>query len=428
MQALPLDIPLRFAPSSWLANLRAMPPLVRSNVVWIFLAGGAAPAGGSAVTVIMWAAMVWAVYGVLARRYPHRWERPMATVAIACATYAAVKLAFALGHSGLAAIADLPRYAIFFSPILVLHRLKVSEPSLNLDLFILGAAFGTLAAAFVAGFQALWLGIRAEGFCGNPSVFAAMTALFGTIGGLNLHSRRHNRRWLGAASLLAALFCIIVSGTRTFWIAAPILAAICLWRSGGGFRFAPRTQPAQIATAALVAIMALTAPVLEGRFAALQSDIALLEGEGELRTSLGQRLVLWESAWAAIRAAPLAGYGYPGRMQAVIAFSGGNAGIAGRFTHPHNGALAALLDAGISGLAALALILLAPLAVALRAPARDQNRGIAVRIALMLLAAYFFSGLFGIVFEHDLMDAAFVLSAMMIASSVLQDARNAADG
>jgi drug/metabolite transporter (DMT)-like permease len=52
----------------------------------------------------------------------------------------------------------------------------------------------------------------------------------------------------------------------------------------------------------------------------------------------------------------------------------------------------------------------------------------AVRIALMLLATYVFSGLFGIVFEHDLMDAAFILSAMMIATSVLQDARNVADG
>ncbi len=148
----------------------------------------------------------------------------------------------------------------------------------------------------------------------------------------------------------------------------------------------------------------------------LADDIANIRQSGDYQSSTGFRLLMYEGAWRAIEQAPLAGYGLAGRMNAVRQ----NLPQEWRhipFTHPHNGFLAALLDAGVAGLVVLTVLLAAPVWMAAAAP-RDAAWRLRMAIGVSLTAIYAITGMTGIMFEHDIMDSAFVITLVILAASI----------
>jgi O-antigen ligase len=174
---------------------------------------------------------------------------------------------------------------------------------------------------------------------------------------------------------------------------------------------------AVISVVALVGIV-FASGALRARLALIGNDIYRMEQSGDYNSSTGQRILMWKGGWVAFLQAPLAGYGYGGRMEAVRqALPEQQRRFAG-FTHPHNAYLAALLDAGILGL----VVLLALLAVPVWVPARARHDGVwRLRLAagMILTLCYAVSGAVGIMFEHDLMNAAFVVILIVLVDSAV---------
>lgn len=75
------------------------------------------------------------------------------------------------------------------------------------------------------------------------------------------------------------------------------------------------------------------------------------------------------------------------------------------------------LDAGVTGLVALCLLLSAPVVIAAMAE-RDDIWRTRMATALILTVGYIASGTTNILFEHDLMDSAFIVLLVLIAASV----------
>ena len=389
----------------------------RNNIVWCMVAGLTAPVVGSVLTVVLWGAFLLNAVSAITRRFPLRYDAVIYICSVVAAAYGGVKLIFTIAHSGFDGWQLWPNLFVFLTPAIVLPRLRLSDPAKILDAFILGCGFSTLLAVPLAAYEVIWLGQRAESLCGNPGVFAVMATLFGSIGTLNAASPRKFRRWLGVLSYFAMVFCVLATGMRTMWIAAALTTAVIIWSLSASLPVVVLRRAIAASVAVLFLGLAFAAEPLWDRTAQIGADIAALEQSGDYDTSTGRRLLMLEGAWSAIEAAPLTGYGLTNRMDAVRAHLPERYNELVSYSHPHNGFLAAILDAGLLGLVALLALLIMPVWLSARAE-RDEIWRPRMAAAMILTLSYTVSGLTNIMFEHDLMNSAFLVTLIVIAASI----------
>ena len=416
-QASILTSPVLSRPSSLFGFLQALEPRDRANRIWLFFSGAGTALFGSLISVVLWWAFVWAIVTPVIRRTVISRDGPLMAIALACGLYAVVKIGATLVHGGLEDMPGMAHTLVFFAPLLVGSRLRYTRPETVIDCFVLSCGFAAILALPVAAYETVWLGERATAFCGNPGVFAAMALLFGSIGALNAASSRTARRWLGVASYLAMVFCVIASGMRTFWLVLPVATLIVGWTIA---RAMPRGMFLAGLSASLLVVatgLMLAYTPVSDRIGAINRDLAQIRETGSYDSSTGRRLMMWQAGWEAFRDAPLAGYGVAGRMDAIRVRVEPDQHNLVAHTHPHNGYLAALLDAGVAGLAALLAVLAIPVVIAIRS-ARDSAWGLRVAIGSLLTSTYAFSGLPGIIFEHDLMNSAFVVTLTVLGAAI----------
>lgn len=411
-----LVAPLVFSPRKIAGALRPLPAIQRNDLVWGFLVGAVAPAFGSLLSVLVWVPYVWNVLRTASGRYPIRLGRIAIACSVVAAAYAAVKLGFTVAHSGWDGWERWPGLFLFFAPTFLLLRLRLSDSDALLDTVILGAGFSVIIALPFAAVEVFWLGERAEVFCGNSNVFGVMAAVFGSIGTLNVLSGSNRRRWLGILAFLAMVLCVLASGRRIMAVALPLLTLVILWSAAYSvprhvFR---RGVAAMLAFLAVVLVFA-HGPLWE-RMSRIGDEIARIEQQQDYDSSTGLRILMLKGGWAAAREAPFAGYGLAGRMDAVRAALPEEHSELIVFTHPHNGYLAALLDAGILGVLVLLAMLTAPVWLAFSAQ-RDAMWRPRLAVGMIVTLSYGVSGAAGIMFEHDLMDAAFVVLLIVVAAS-----------
>jgi O-antigen ligase len=416
-QAPVLALPLVFAPSAILARLRQLNALDRNNRIWLALAAASAPAFGSTLSVVLWAAFVWAVPSLAFGRFPFRRDVWLDAIAVVCFAYVAVKFASSLAHDGIADILNLVNILVFLAPIFVGIRLRLTHWRTVLDLFILFCGFSAVIAVPIAGIQSMTVGLRADAFCGNPGIFAVMSVLFGSLGALNVASPVDARRWLGVLSYLAMIFCVVASGMRAVWLVVPFTTLVILWVAS---RSIPRAvfRRGAIASAVVLAagVLLASGPIVD-RVSMFAHDISLMQANEDYDSSTGRRILMLEAGSKAFLESPLTGYGVNGRMDAVRAEVAEEQRRLVPFTHPHNGYLAALLDAGVFGLAALLAVLVVPVVIAVKSP-RDEAWRLRVAIGSILTLTYAISGAPGIMFEHDLMNSAFVVTLIILACTI----------
>lgn len=411
-----LEASLDFRPGKIVETLRPLSGLQRNDLVWGFLIGAVAPTFGSLLSVFVWVPYVWNAACAAAGRYPMRLSRIALACSAVAAAYGAVKLGFTIAHSGWEGWERWPGLFVFFAPVFFLLRLRLSDSDAVLDMVILGAGFSVILALPYAAYEAVWLGQRAEVFCGNSNVFGVIAAIFGSIGALNVLSGSNNRRWLGIIAFVAMVLCVLASGRRIMVVALPLLTLVILWA-------AAHSVPRRIfrkGVAAMLVFLAVVVVLASGhlweRMSRIGEEITRIEQEQDYDSSTGLRILMWKGGLLAAREAPFAGYGITGRMDAVRqALPEEHRALIG-FTHPHNGYLAALLDAGILGLIVLLAMSTAPVWLAAAAP-RDAMWRTRLAAGWIVALSYAVSGAAGIMFEHDLMDAAFVAMLIVIAAS-----------
>lgn len=386
--------------------------------MFVFLLPATAPALGSrTLTLGVAVAFLATLFAFLIGRNALAPDRYSMFAAMSAAAYALVKVVFTLAHSGTAGLHTLQGSALFLTPLFLIPFLRRTDPRRILDAAVLGCGFSTLLAVPAAAYQILWIGERAQAGSGNAGVFAVLALIMGSIGTLNIAAGKPVRRLLGLLSWLSMVFCVLASGMRGIWIAVPLTTGLAIWAVWPYF-------PARTARRGLFAVLAVlvigigfAGDAVWNRAALLGSDVVRILEDGDYNSSTGRRLLMYGGAFDAIMDAPLSGYGIHKRMSAVRAHVPEELHPLVSYNHPHNGFLATLLDAGIVGLCALLFLLAAPAWIAVNAP-RDEAWRIRVATALILTTGYLASGMTNILFEHDLMDSAYIFLLVVIVATV----------
>ena len=410
--------PTNMVPLESFAKTKGLNPRDRNTLVFIFAILATAPTLGSwTLTVGLAVAFGWAFLAFLFRRFALQFDHATNLAAGATGLYALVKVAFTLAHSGWAGAHTLFGFLLFLAPVFLISFVRHVERSSILSVAIFGCGFSVLLAFPLAIYQAFWIGVRAEAGSGNPGIFAVLALILGSIGALNITASDPRRFWFGCLSWFAMVFCVLLSGMRGIWIAIPVVTGVILWASAQWLTGATIRRILLAAAASVPIGLGLIGGMIWDRSAQLPADIAQIMEDGDYDSSTGRRLLMYDAAWRAIREAPWSGYGIRERMNALKAHVPADQRDLVIYSHPHNGFLAALLDAGVAGLVALFLLLAAPVVIAARAE-RDEAWRIRMAAALILTVGYVASGMTNILFEHDLMDSAFIVLLVLLAASV----------
>lgn len=387
----------------------------RNNMIAVFLMGALPAVGGTTISVILYASLVWAIPSLALGRFEFRLTRSDRMLAWAFTIFAVAIVVTALaGDRPQLAPRKLVWLLGFLSPWVVIPRLRAGSGGNYLVPYVTGAAVGAIAAAVMAFVQLTAFGIRAEGGAGNPNVFAVMSLCLMGLGALNLGGRSNRRIILGLGALLFGSLAVFFSLTRGAALIVPFMILLAVAYTPGFWR---SIRSWRIVLSACVAI----GLVILGAYLAWdwRGDVTIRELEktihGDFGNSIGERLRLWSAAVEAIVRSPIWGFGIQNRMD-VLRPQDGTA-ILFPFSHPHNGFLTFALDGGILGLAGLVAMLSAPIALALRAP-HDENRRLRLFMAIAVTGAYVSCGMTQIMFNQDVMDSFFILFATVLAASV----------
>jgi O-antigen ligase len=236
------------------------------------------------------------------------------------------------------------------------------------------ALFATFSAGSVLYVGSLLVG----GFGGSTPVGARSYALFATVGvawcaALYRYGYKPEV-WLG----LTMLGLTLMSLSRTGFASALLVSVLALL----GYR-TPRALARTIAVGAAAAVVGFSAVSYSNSFSARFAEGDVVRLPTGVAINVTGRAELWRDTWNSALNAPITGHG-PGTAETAVLPNA---------HHPHNDYLRVFHDFGIIGLSLLALALLVPFVVALRAAraamASDcgaDDRSLFLAAALVLLA------------------------------------------
>ncbi|MGH6760475.1 MAG: O-antigen ligase family protein [Phyllobacterium sp.] len=388
--------------------------LDRNNRIFVFLFALMPGFLASGASFLLVASFSWAILSLAMGRFRADFTKADRLVAMCMSAYAVVMtLGVLINPDPADGLKWIVRVLPFVSIWFVLPRLRQSQDGSLIPLFIVGAGIGMIGAFFLSIVQVLFFTPRAEGGAGNAAVFGLFAVLFGSIALLNLQSSSRVERTIAIAGFIAGLACAFLSGTRSAWLVMPVHLVILLWY------FRNRKLDFNLRTVAIAGavflslVIGVVVPQISKRVEAIEKDLALLEKDPEVLSSLSARVALYKGAIAAIAKDPLTGYGPQNRMDSVRAEVPGEIRDKLAYSHPHNGFLTAAVDAGIFGALALALMLFAPILAAWK-KTPGPGRDLSIAFSLLLVSSYLITGMFGIMFGHDATDAIFAFTVAMI--------------
>lgn len=374
------------------------------------LAFAAAPALGSAASLLINGAGLWAVEAVVFGKAALRRDRAMITLTVPIYAFCALYVfAFIVTGGGLDETLYLaPLLTLLLFPF-VYSSLAVTDRSTIASAAIAGAAVACFSASLFACYQVAFTTGRAEGLGGNPLVFAqvACMAALVTLAGTFLASRKLLP--LLIAAYFAGAVAVVLSGSRIFWVALAAGTVVVLLgnRQAVGSTFSRRGMI--ISGAVALAIALASAGIVADRVNALWNDWSQARQPNQ-ESSLGIRLGMWRIGAQLLQENPLFGVGPQNSAREIDLGLQRDMGIDFSYTHFHNGFLTASVEAGVLGGASLCAIFIAALLVAMRG-----SRGATgpERFGRSMLSAtvtvYLIGGMTGILFGHDILDAVLVL-------------------
>jgi O-antigen ligase len=395
-----------------------------NNLVAIYLVFGLAALGGSIVTILLAVSAVWATLYLAMGRIAWVSRSGIRLFCLAILVYVFVNIVFFglnFGQSFTSPLLEIKKLlplALFVGAIPAMARLSLTPAEVLLRNVPRAAAMGALVVLPLAVYQAVILGQRAEGGSGNAIPFALTCAFLSVASLITLLDKDRRFHILGICGFFSGYLCIFLSQTKGL-MPVPLIG-VALFVAG---QFRNRLRIGQVLAATLLLCAFVVVSVYaSGSHHRLKEIGDLVTGSSntELSASTSIRLDLWEKALDAIAEEPLTGHGIQNRRALIGEFGYG-------YSHLHNGYLTALVDNGVLGIAALGLLLFAPLYIALTA---EKNTLYAPRLmlAVALVLTYSFGGLTNIIFGHDIYDALFLWGGMVIAVSATPKASDDVEG
>ena len=281
-----------------------------------------------------------------------------------------------LGRDGLISLEN-PVRMLMMLPLIM----AVMYSGLRIRFISVGLAFGMLAAALVVTWQYYSLGEPRPGIHYNPLLFSEIAmSVFAVLLVASL-VYRDRLAPLYIVGLLAALYCVNISGSRGTFIAIVPMAFYLIWwswRRGALTQvFSSRRELWKPAILLILSgLLISNGPILDRIRLATKQTTDYLES-ADTMTSISLRLELWRGALMAGRDHPLLGIGFRERytyLNQKIA-DGDLKPYVANSRHVHNDYLAALQSRGIPGLLLQLLLYGAPIWIFMRglAGARDDK-------------------------------------------------------
>ena len=377
----------------------------------------APPLAGSAVSFLYNGGALWAVAEVVRGRCQLSRDPRFRAVVVALYLYCGALIVSALINpnrmdslSSLIGLASLMLFPFAYSTWRISDGDEIVEACLTA---CAAAAIGGLLLAMVQVhvFVHLLTGGRAEGGAGNALVFGNVVALAASVSLIGVFCHGGRRRLLMIAGFLAGALAVAYSASRAPMILIVVNAVIVVAIHARGRHGRLWGLVALAALAALLGLFLVgSGGYLLRRFDVVLNDLARAYQGGNLSTSVGLRVAMWQTGLELWLEKPLFGHG-AGNIRALL--SGGLAqshGLAVGFGHFHNIFINTLVEGGLFGLVGLVATIVLPVLIALRVLARSP--GSAARFGATLLLVFFsmfvIAGMTNIVLHHDIMDAVFM--------------------
>jgi O-antigen ligase len=267
--------------------------------------------------------------------------------------YLLVTLAnFALVDSSTFAFNRVQRQLLLLSIPVVFALLWWARPTLQVvasGIAVNAVVFGvyTMFSVLPGRERGVGLGVTHETLFGNAGLLLGFASL-----ALILLKPSWPWRILGLAGLGFGLATSILAQSRGGWLAIPLLVVVSLIAYIRMYRPGVATWFTLSATTLLAVVMLAHTPAVEYRVAEARQDLLGMTS-GNFETSIGWRVLMWQTAWDTGREAPLFGQGFSGYPDNV------DAGIEhghlphsmGLFrTEPHSDYLHLFASRGVVGL------------------------------------------------------------------------------
>lgn len=418
-----------------LSSMR-LPSFAENNKYYFALLAALPAAAGSTVSVLLVVSDIWALISLALGRFRLRYLPTDGWVVVPAVLYTAVMVAsIVVRLNGPADLGLAMTPAMYLTIPLLIARCRATPEVDYFGQFVRAAPFCGILLLPVMVWQISTGGDRITGFAGNPFPFAMICAVLGPVALFNLPRAS---RMLGVLALVGFASCaagVLLSVTRSVWIVMILNLLVVLWALGGWCV----VKRHWITFAAMVCVLAGIAVAfsgrVEGRVGMLVDDFHAIAENRVPHRSLAIRMGLWSGGLKAVGQRPVFGYGANNRSRIIrqipIEFpaSRDRPRRVGHVTvsNFHNGFLTAMIDAGIFGVLVTAMLLFAPLALAVFAP-RDDIYRLRLAFALLVFFTYAISGSVNIMFGQDLIDALFVTGCLVLALSVGTGPRAAMDG
>lgn len=245
-------------------------------------------------------------------------------------------------------------------------------------IFIVVASAATIASFFAFDFGAAQAVSDVQGgIVMRNHVTQAMALTVGASLALVLLSQAPSRSWkkwaYGAAAALMVVNVVFVTYARSGYVVLAIMSiaiALGLWRG--------RTRGIALLVVLVLMIgAAQLSPLIKQRFAVAVAEVTQSENAPHL-TSMGIRLMMWDTAASIVREAPLFGHGlgsFPDAYRRVVnqRHSGWRATLT---ADPHNQYLLILAETGLFGMAAFAWLLFAAIRQPVHGPFKVIGSGL----------------------------------------------------
>ena len=306
------------------------------------------------------------------------WQRPRLglqrqdwLLIAALLAYCLVFVANMLYHGDPGREFDMPLRALLVVPVLLLLLAYPPRPAAWWS----GVAVGAIAGAALALWQFTMQDMeRPQGSTSNAIHYGNVSMLLGMLSLAGLEWARARRRALAWSALLlagclAGVFGSILSGSRGGWVALPVCVLIISIQNARvhGLRYLAIT----LSTMAVLLTVGYYLPhsPIEERAASAVTQVEKFNDASNAGTSIGQRFVMWRTAWHLSSENPVLGMGRNGYMaekEAMVAQGKLNAASLS-ITNAHNDYLDVLVKRGAVGLLALFGLFLLPLCLFARA-------------------------------------------------------------
>ena len=259
--------------------------------------------------------------------------------------------------------------------------------------------------------EAFW-GDRYAIYFVDPNTLGSQSFILGLLSLLMIRSLKHESTYLFLIKLiggLLGLYLSVGSGSRGAWLTAPFIFFMIFIFRVGDIYSAPDSskqklwlQTIAIALAVFAAALAsfLLLERLSTRIVSAYFEIKNWSSGFDLESSAGIRLSMWKFSFEFANESLLFGYGEEKNMLMILKNSPLNlpanqaAIIQMAGSGPHSDILSKLLSAGIIGLAAYFLVLLAPSFIFWKnRNSKDADKKIASRIGIYYIVGIFIAGL-----------------------------------